>query len=99
MFCVANTDPDGAEKAMSFKCDPETFAELSEREGMGPAPYMARAQWVALDRFDTMPDRELKPLITRAYELIREKLPKKTQAALTDKPQAVKKTARTRKSR
>lgn len=79
MFCVANTDPAGAEMAMSFKCDPETFAELCEHKGIRPAPYMARAQWVGLERFDTLPDRELTPLVTRAYELIRAKLPKKAQ--------------------
>jgi predicted DNA-binding protein (MmcQ/YjbR family) len=98
MFCVANTDPSGSEKAMSFKCDPDTFAELSEREGAGPAPYMARAQWIALDQFDTLPDRELKPLITTAYELIKAKLPKKTQAAITTKnTKSGTKTKRTKK--
>jgi predicted DNA-binding protein (MmcQ/YjbR family) len=85
MFCVANTDPVGEEIAMSFKCDAETFADLCERDGCRPAPYMARAQWVGVERFDTLPDRELKPLVGRAYELIRAKLPKKTQLALTKK--------------
>jgi len=86
MFCVANTgDPVGKEMAVSFKCDPETFAELCEREGCHPAPYLARAQWVALERFDTLPDRELKPLLSRAYELIKGRLPKKTQGALGSK--------------
>src|SRR4030095_15002293 len=45
MFCVACTEP--AANAMSFKCDDETFAELIEREGATPAPYMARNKWVA----------------------------------------------------
>jgi predicted DNA-binding protein (MmcQ/YjbR family) len=85
MFCVANTDPAGSEMAMSFKCNPETFAELCEREGIKPAPYMARAQWVGLERFDTLPDRELKPLVIGAYDLITARLPKKTQASLSAK--------------
>lgn len=85
MYCVANTDPTGSEIAMSFKCDPETFAELCERDGCRPAPYMARAQWVGLEQFDTLPDGELKPLVRRAYELIRAKLPKKTQALIGKK--------------
>jgi predicted DNA-binding protein (MmcQ/YjbR family) len=85
MFCVANTDPAGEEIAMSFKCDPEMFAELCERDGCRPAPYMARAQWVGVERLDTLADRELKSLVARAYELIRAKLPKKTQAALAMK--------------
>src|SRR4030095_12672684 len=66
---------------MSFKCDDETFAELIEREGAMPAPYLAKAKWVALETFDALPDRELTPLVTRAYELVRDKLPQKTIAA------------------
>jgi predicted DNA-binding protein (MmcQ/YjbR family) len=81
MFCVACTEP--APNAMSFKCDDETFAELIEREGAMPAPYLAKAKWVALETFDTLPDRELTPLVTRAYEIVRDKLPQKTVAALT----------------
>ncbi len=81
MFCVACTEP--APNAMSFKCDDETFAELIEREGAMPAPYLAKAKWVALERFDTLPDRELTPLVTRAYEIVRDKLPQKLIAALT----------------
>ena len=80
MFCVACTEP--APNVMSFKCDDETFAELIEREGAIPAPYMARAKWVALETFDTLSDRELVPLVTRAYELTRDRLPRRTIAAL-----------------
>jgi predicted DNA-binding protein (MmcQ/YjbR family) len=80
MFCVACTEP--APNAMSFKCDDETFAELVERDGATPAPYLARAKWVALETFDALPDRELMPLVTRGYELVRDKLPQKTIAAL-----------------
>jgi predicted DNA-binding protein (MmcQ/YjbR family) len=70
---------------MSFKCDDETFAELCERDGIMPAPYMARAKWVALERWDTLSDRELKPLLAEAYRLVKAKLPKKTQAEI-DRP-------------
>jgi predicted DNA-binding protein (MmcQ/YjbR family) len=80
MFCVANTEPGGV--AMSFKCDDETFATLVERDGVIPAPYLARAKWVALERFDTMPARELTPLVKRSYELVVAKLPKTTRARL-----------------
>jgi predicted DNA-binding protein (MmcQ/YjbR family) len=80
MFCVACTEV--APNVMSFKCDDETFAELCERDGIIPAPYMARAKWVALERWDTLSDREVKPLLGEAYRLVKEKLPKKTQAAL-----------------
>jgi predicted DNA-binding protein (MmcQ/YjbR family) len=80
MFCVANTEAGGV--AMSFKCDDETFATLVEREGIIPAPYLARAKWVALERFDTLPARELTPLVKRSYELVAAKLPKSARARL-----------------
>ena len=74
MFCVVNTE---RPHQMSFKCTPEAFAELVQRNGMIPAPYLARAMWVqetelgaALER------RELEPLLRSAYDLVVAKLPK-----------------------
>ena len=64
MFAVACTDaayPNA--KACSFKCDDEGFAELCERDGVVPAPYLARAKWVALDHWSALPDREIADLI------------------------------------
>jgi predicted DNA-binding protein (MmcQ/YjbR family) len=80
MFCVACTEV--APVVTSFKCDDETFAALCEREGIIPAPYMARAKWVALERWDALDDREFKPLLDSAYALVKQKLTKKAQAAL-----------------
>jgi predicted DNA-binding protein (MmcQ/YjbR family) len=67
---------------MSFKCTPEVFAELVERPGITPAPYSARSHWVALEREDALPRTEIKGLISRSYELVVAKLPKKKQAEL-----------------
>ena len=53
---------------MSFKCTPEMFAELTEREGIVPAPYVARYHWVALERFNALKDAELKTLLKNSYE-------------------------------
>lgn len=71
-----------AKYVLSFKATPEKFLELTEREGVDPAPYMARNHWVALERFDVMKDKELKPLLREAYDLVVAKLPKKTQKEL-----------------
>lgn len=76
MFAVLTLEQ-GHGHCMSFKCTPETFAELTEREGIVPAPYVARYHWVALESFGALKDSELKPLLKNAYELIRDKLPKK----------------------
>jgi len=67
---------------MSFKCTPEVFAELVERPGIIPAPYSARSHWVALETEDALPRAEIKHLISRSYELVVAKMPKKKQAEL-----------------
>jgi len=77
MFTVASLDFDAVPR-LCFKCTPETFAELIEREGMAPAPYVGRYSWVGLEKLDTLPVRELKELIATSYELVTAKLPKKT---------------------
>ena len=84
MFAVAATDP-GASHRLSFKCSDEGFAELVENEGVVPAPYLARAKWVALERFDALDDREIKKRIAEAYDLVFAKLPKKAQSTITSK--------------
>jgi len=81
MFAVVALDA-ATDHRMSFKCTPEVFAELTEREGIVPAPYVARYHWVALEQFDALPERELKELLKTAYQLIREKLPRKAKAQL-----------------
>ena len=85
MFAVIGLEP-SSDHCMSMKCTPEKFAELTEREGIVPAPYVARYHWVALERFDALPERELKALLTKAYELVRNKLPKKVRAGLEAQP-------------
>jgi predicted DNA-binding protein (MmcQ/YjbR family) len=80
MYAVAPLEP--APVVLSFKCTPEDFAELTERPGIIPAPYMARAQWVGLKNEDALTAAELKPLLKRAYDIVFAKLPKKTQAGL-----------------
>lgn len=81
MFAVVALEPSSTH-CMSLKCTPEKFAELTERAGIVPAPYVARYHWVALERFDALPAQELKSLLTKAYELVRDKLPRKIRAGL-----------------
>jgi predicted DNA-binding protein (MmcQ/YjbR family) len=60
---------------LCFKCTPETFAELVEREDIRPAPYVGRYKWVMLDRLDALRNDELKELIRQSYELVAVKAP------------------------
>jgi predicted DNA-binding protein (MmcQ/YjbR family) len=82
MFCLANLEPGLSPTKIAFKCTPEKFAELVEIEGIIPAPYMARNHWVGMIEMDALRQPELKELIRSSYQLVLEKLPKKTQAGL-----------------
>src|SRR3977135_3794436 len=46
IFAVTVLEP--AKVWLSFKCSAENFADLTERAGIIPAPYMARNQLAAL---------------------------------------------------
>lgn len=87
MFCVAMLEPP---HRLSFKCDDEAFAELVEREGIIPAPYLARARWVSLEALEgPMECQELETRLGRSYDLVKAGLTKKAQAALDGAPPAV----------
>jgi len=79
-FAIANLGPVG--NAVSFKCSLEDFAELIEHDGIIPAPYLARAHWVALESFDALRARELQEKLHAAYQHVLQKLPGKLQQQL-----------------
>jgi predicted DNA-binding protein (MmcQ/YjbR family) len=62
---------------LCFKCTPEAFAELIEREDIRPAPYVGRYKWVMLDHLDAVGWDELQELIRAAYEMVAAKTPGK----------------------
>ena len=81
MFALASLDGRG-KGVLSFAAGSDRYNELLENEGVIPAPYMARIYWVCLERWDVLPQRELEDLLTRAYELVFGKLPKRTKDVL-----------------
>jgi predicted DNA-binding protein (MmcQ/YjbR family) len=81
MFAVTPLEP--ARVCLSFKASPETFAELTERPSIIPAPYLARAQWVALETRDALPAQELARLLRESYEMVFAKLPRKIREAVS----------------
>ena len=87
MFCVVNTEPP---HQMSFKCTPDDFAELTEREGLIPAPYLARALWVQQSDLagEVLDRRELQQLLRTSYDLIVAKLPKSKRPGASPKTPA-----------
>jgi predicted DNA-binding protein (MmcQ/YjbR family) len=77
MFAV--TASEAPASGISFKVDDERFLELSDRPGIVPAPYLARAKWVAVTSADALSDAEAAQLLRRSYELVFAKLTKKLQ--------------------
>jgi len=84
----AGAPPEPARVSLSFKCSDESFAELTERPQIVPAPYMARAKWVALESRDAISGSELSELLRAAYDLVFAKLPKRTQLELSIHPRS-----------
>ena len=80
MYAVTPLEP--APVCLSFKASPEKFAELTERQNIIPAPYLARAQWVAVQTRDAVGREELAGLLRESYEMILAKLPKKTRESI-----------------
>src|SRR5215831_18525840 len=71
MYAVAPLEP--APVCLSFKCSAEDFADLTERPGIVPAPYLARAQWVALEHDEALTTAEIREYLRRAYREVRAK--------------------------
>jgi predicted DNA-binding protein (MmcQ/YjbR family) len=92
MFAVAPLEPRPV--VLSFKTSPEMFAELTERPDIIPAPYLARANWVALESRTALPQAELVSLLRTSYDLVVAKLPKKFRDSLLKSVQG-----RTKKNR
>lgn len=67
----------GKAPALSFKVSDLAFEMLTERDGIIPAPYLARAKWVQLTKLDAMDAAEIRERLAEAHRLVAAKLPKK----------------------
>ena len=82
MFAVINLDEPTADEASgrrtrriaSFAAGPERFAELVEKDGLLPAPYLARAHWVAAERWDVFTIAEWQDELRAAHAIVFGKL-------------------------
>lgn len=80
MFLLANLEP--SEYALSLKVSAEDFEQLQEIDGIVPAPYLARAKWLALREFGLLRDDEMSELIRTAHALVFAGLPRARREAL-----------------
>ena len=67
---------------LSFKCSDMAFEMLPELNGIHPAPYLARAKWVAVEAECELSRAELAAYITEAHRLVSAKLTRRLQAEL-----------------
>ena len=74
MFALVSLEPP---HPLAFKCTDESFADLTERPGLIPAPYLARAKWVQEHSLGEALERpELMVLLRAGYDTVVAKLPK-----------------------
>ena len=82
MFACSGT---GKDSFYSFKVEDDRFLELTDLDGVNPAPYLARAKWIQIEpKACVIPDAELRELVRQSYALVLAKLPKKTQREIAE---------------
>jgi predicted DNA-binding protein (MmcQ/YjbR family) len=81
MFCLVA--PAGHSVArVSFKCDHVHYDALCRADGFKPAPYLARAKWVSLEKPAVLSAAETKAYLRRAHAVIAAALPRKKRLEL-----------------
>jgi predicted DNA-binding protein (MmcQ/YjbR family) len=81
MFLV--TAPDSVPVSASIKVTNEDFEVLPQREGIIPAPYMARYKWVHLDDVNRFSKAEWEHYLKLAYSEVFNKLTAKAKKQIT----------------
>jgi len=83
MYAITSFEP--GETWLSLKCTDEDFYGLADGENVIPAPYLARAKWLALTSNTALPPAEVQRLLRQSHELVFSKLPRKTRERLGKK--------------
>ncbi|NML26455.1 MmcQ/YjbR family DNA-binding protein [Zoogloea sp. G-4-1-14] len=78
MFAIVDLIDKGKSK-LAFKVDDDLFLGFTDRPGIRPAPYLARARWVAMEAPYPMSGEELRAALARSHQLVALRLPKYRQ--------------------
>ncbi|OWW18786.1 MmcQ/YjbR family DNA-binding protein [Noviherbaspirillum denitrificans] len=81
MFALFILDEKDKPTDLWCKVDDDVFLSYTGQPGIRPAPYLARAKWIAMAP-QAMSDAMAREVLGRARDLIFSKLPKRTQRAL-----------------
>jgi predicted DNA-binding protein (MmcQ/YjbR family) len=78
IFCLLDRDPG----EIWLKVSDMSYDLLTEMEGIRPAPYFARAGWVAISHKSPLGEVDLRAYITEAHRLVAQKLSRRLRAGL-----------------
>lgn len=78
IFALLDRDPG----EVWFKASPMSYDLLTELEGIRPAPYFARAGWVAISATSPLSGEDVEAYIAEGHRLIAAKLSRKLRAEL-----------------
>lgn len=78
IFCLLDRDPG----EVWLKVSDMGFAVMCDLNGIRPAPYFARAGWVAISHESPLSDAELRAYIVEAHRLVAAKLSGSKRMAL-----------------
>ena len=81
IFAIGQTG--GELGQISFKAAPNAFAMMLESGDFAPAPYLARAGWVAISAHSALPDADLRAYLQTAHRTVFAKLPRKLRSELS----------------
>jgi len=82
IFAICSRWGDGDHQRIGFKCSDMSYSLLTQQDGMIPAPYLARAKWVQMEKEGALSEEDLKAYITAAHKIIAAKLTKKARKEL-----------------
>jgi predicted DNA-binding protein (MmcQ/YjbR family) len=99
MFAIFIVDDRGRTTDLWFKADPDRFLELTDRPAFRPAPYLARAGWVAVAQPRGLPLTEGRALLECSYRLVVAGLSQRVQRELGFEPARPARPARLRAPR
>lgn len=78
MFAIADLEAVD-EAVFAFAAGPQRSQQLLEYDGVRPAPYLARAHWVACDHWQALPLPQLLQEARAAYEYVGSRMPTRVQ--------------------
>jgi len=67
---------------VSFRTTPWLFSTLISKEGIDPAPYLARYNWVLVTKPRALPPAMLRQLMRESYHLVAASLPVRVRREL-----------------